>query len=131
VAQSECRTVVIRGAGGETAAGTLHVRMYSKKDRVLRALAMLGLFWLLAVLAIPLMGIHLILIPAFLVLGPIMAWRRYQMRERNEQVTGECPVCRRAMSLPLDSSDHLPMHTYCPPSGDPIRLIEEASVGGA
>lgn len=123
---SQTRPVVIRGAHGGAACGTLHVRQYTRKERIRRALGMLGLFWLLAILAIPIMGVHLILIPAFLALGPIMAWRRYQMIERNERVTGECPVCGREVSIPLDSSDRLPLWTYCPPTGDPIRVVEEA-----
>ena len=127
MARFETREILVTGANGETAVGILRVRCYDRKDRVLGALGMLGLFWLLAVLAIPIIGLHFILVPAFLVLGPVMAWRRYQMSERNEQVSGECPVCHRPMSLPLDSSDRLPLHAYCPPSGDPIRLTDESA----
>ena len=86
---------------------------------------MLGILWLLAILAVAIPLAHFILVPGFLLAGPVVAVLRYRDTERNEQVTGECPVCGKPVTIPLDSSDQLPLWTYCPPSGDPIRVLEE------
>ena len=86
---------------------------------------MLGILWLLAILAVAIPLAHFILVPGFLLAGPVAAVLRYRDTERNEQVTGECPVCGKPVTIPLDSSDRLPLWTYCPPSGDPIRVLEE------
>lgn len=89
----------------------------------MRALAVLGACWGvgLATVIIPL--VHFVVPPVMLVLGPVMAWRRYRVTLQNEKVTGSCPSCGQAISLELDPSDELPVWTYCPPSDDPIRLL--------
>jgi hypothetical protein len=131
MAVSETREILIKGANGGSAEGTLHIRKYSRRDRVMRGLRMLGVLWLLAVLAILIPLAHFILVPALLLAGPIVGFRRYRDTEHNEQVTGDCPVCGKPMNIELDSSDRLPLWTYCPPSGDPIRVVEEAGGSSA
>lgn len=97
----------------------------------MRGLRMLGILWLLALVAVLIPLAHFILVPALLLAGPIVGFMRYRDTEHNEQVTGDCPVCGKAMSIELDSSDRLPLWTYCSASGDPIRVVEEAGGNAA
>lgn len=129
MAASETRAIVISNGNGGKAAGVLHVRRFSAGDRVRRALAVLGLMWLLAVLAVAIPIAHFVLVPLLLLAGPAAAWMRYRVTEQNERVTGDCPSCGAPVVIELDSSDRLPLWTYCPPSDDPIHLLE--APGGA
>ncbi len=129
MAISETRAIVIEDDRGGGAEGTLHVRMFSVMDRVLRALVMLGVMWLLALITVVIPIAHFVLVPGFLLAGPFVALMRYRVTEVNERVTGACPVCGSDMAIPLDSSDRLPMWTYCPSTGHPIHLLD-ARLGG-
>ena len=126
---SETRTIVISDSKGGKAVGTLYIRRFDTGERLLRALAALGLMWLLAVLAVAIPIAHFVLVPALLLAGPVVAWRRYRVTEQNERVTGDCPSCGAPLSIELDSSSRLPLWTYCPPADDPIHLLE--APGGA
>ncbi|MDR2877119.1 MAG: hypothetical protein LBV36_03645 [Chromatiales bacterium] len=120
----EKRSIVISNNAGATSVGTLYVKQFGARDRVLRALAALGLVWLLAVLAILIPGLHFVLVPALLIAGPVVAFRRFRITAQNERATGACPSCGKEFSLALDSDDPLPLSTYCPPSDDPIQLLD-------
>jgi hypothetical protein len=119
----ETREIVISNSDGGTSPGILHVRHFDGRKRLLRALGVLGACWGvgLATVIIPL--VHFVVPPVMLVLGPVLAWRRYQVRMQNERVTGSCPSCGQTISIDLDPSDVLPVWTYCPPSDDPIQLL--------
>ncbi len=129
MAISETRPIVIENDRGGGAEGTLYVRKFSVKDRILRALVMLGVMWLLAVMAVLIPVAHFVLVPSLLLAGPILALMRYRVTEVNDHATGACPTCGGDMAIPLDSSDRLPLWTYCPPAGHPIHLLD-AHVAG-
>lgn len=129
MAISETRPIVIENDRGRGADGTLYVRKFSVRDRVLRALVMLGVMWLLAVLAVLIPVAHFVLVPSFLLAGPVVALRRYRVTEVNDRVTGACPTCDSEMAIPLDSSDPLPLWTYCPSAGHPIHLLDARIAG--
>ncbi|KAF0190719.1 MAG: hypothetical protein FD165_2507 [Gammaproteobacteria bacterium] len=116
----------IRVNSGEYPArdGLLHTRVYSQKERTRRAaLAWLG-FWLLAALSIPIVVAHLILIPAFLIAGPVVAYRRLKMREAAEKATGFCPVHDGEFTMELEAGDTLPIWQPCPECHAPLHLVD-------
>jgi hypothetical protein len=119
----ETREILISNNDGGAAPGILHVRHFDGRERLVRALAVLGACWGvgLATVIVPL--VHFVVPPLMLVLGPVMAWRRYRVAAQNERVTGSCPSCGQEITLELDASDVLPLWTYCPPSDDPIQLL--------
>jgi hypothetical protein len=124
MAISETRAIVIQNDQGGGAEGTLYVRKFSVKDRVLRALVMLGVMWLLALISVLIPVAHFVLVPSLLIAGPIVALMRFRVTEVNERVTGTCPTCGGDMAIHLDSSTHLPLWTYCPPAGHPIHVLD-------
>ncbi len=126
MAISETRSIVIENDRGGDADGILHVRKFNVMDRVLRALVMLGLIWLLALISVLVPVAHFILVPSFLLAGPVVAFLRFRVTEVNERVTGACPTCGRQITLPLEADDRLPLWTYCPSAGDPIHLLDGA-----
>ncbi len=126
MATSETRAIVIENDRGGDADGTLHVRKFSVMDRVLRALLMLGLMWLLALVSVLIPVAHFVLVPALLLAGPVVAFMRFRITEVNERVTGACPTCGREITVALEAGDRLPLWTYCPSAGDPIHLLDGA-----
>lgn len=129
MANSETRAIVIENDNGAETAGTLHVRRFDQKDRVLRALAMVGGLWLLALVSVLIPVAHFILVPGFLLAGPVLAVMRYRVTEANQKVTGACPTCGDEISIEMDTSDRLPFWTYCPPAGHPIHLLDATGDG--
>ena len=104
--------------------GLLHVWVYDSGDRIKRAAKVWIGFWIAAVLCIPLVVIHLLLIPAFLIAGPIVAYRRYHVLHTSEKATGICPVCHNDISIHLEPKEHLELWKYCPSCNSPLHLVQ-------
>lgn len=124
MASIETKTILIKNNEEASSEGTLHLAVYDHNERVKRAvIALLG-FWLLAVVFIPIMIVHLVAIPLFLVLGPVFAYKRYHAAAIPKEVTGRCPTCGEELKIVLEPSDRLPMWSYCSAHNDPIQLLE-------
>jgi len=124
MAKIETQSIIIKNDQGAASEGTLHMAAYNKQERMKRAAIALGGFWMLAVIFIPIVGVHLIAIPLFLVLGPVFAYKRYHAVSIPQEVTGKCPTCGEELKIQLETSDRLPMWTYCSAHNDPIQLLE-------
>ena len=125
MADIETRSIRIANSQGAAESGALTVNIYSKSERLKRAGKILGICWGLALVTLFIPLAHFILVPSFLLAGPIMAFMRYRVLESVEAAQGKCPTCKQDISLPLDAGQRLPMWTYCPPSNDPIQLVED------
>lgn len=121
---TETREVQISNGDGGVTPGILHVHHLSGGKRAMRGLAALGICWGVGAVTVIIPLIHFVLPPVMLVLGPVMAWRRYAVRSLNEKVEGTCPTCGRPMTIELDGSEAWPYWTYCPPSDNPICVVE-------
>ena len=119
------QTILINNDKGGSVEGLLHLTMYDKHERIKRAAGAWVGFWLLAILSVPIMLAHFVLVPAFLILGPFFAYRRYNASAVPKEVTGRCPTCQEEICLPLEATDSLPMWTYCPANNDPVQLLEQ------
>src|SRR3569833_1547236 len=86
----EQRAIVIKGAEQERD-GVLRLHVFSPQDRVMRAAKVWGLCWLLATITLFIPIAHFVLVPGFLLAGPIWAIKRYGVTLALEQVTGHCP----------------------------------------
>jgi hypothetical protein len=125
----EQHAVLIKGNSGVPTNGTLALSRYDRQGRLTRALKILGIFWLSAA------GFFLTFIPAFhllsalvlLILGPVFAYKRYNTGFINEKVQGHCPVCTQAITLDLETDDHLPKWTYCSLCKAPIQIVVDES----
>ena len=120
----EQQPVVIRAKADEHAAapGMLHVTRYDKRDRLLRAGKILALYWGLALLSVPILVAHWVLVPSFFLVGPVMAYLRYQVLSRNTHINGSCPVNKHAITMRLESSETLPLWKYCPLCQAPLHI---------
>lgn len=84
--------------------------------RALRALARLGGCWLAAVACVFVPLLHFVLVPAFLLLGPVLAWvgARATVTVKSDQVT--CPRC--ALATPVQpGTTGWPLRLWCASCG--------------
>ena len=112
--------------GAESRAGNLHITDYNEADRRKRAAKAWAICWALALAAAPIIIVHLVAVPGFLLAGPFMAYRYYHIESVPKKLTGQCPSCQEQISIGLESSDTLPMWTYCPSCNTSIHAIEAA-----
>ena len=77
----------------ERTRGEVRILSLAPHGRVARAAKMLALMWALAIVSILVPGVHFILVPGFLVAGPVLAFK--VARERSLVLGGEgtCPAC--------------------------------------
>ncbi|MEO5573515.1 MAG: hypothetical protein ABIR48_03380 [Gammaproteobacteria bacterium] len=127
MSHTEQYPILIKANDGATSAGALKVTVYEKRERLMRAARMLALYWMLALLSLPIFVAHWLLVPGFFIAGPVMAWLRYRVVERKDQVTGQCPVDKNDVTIPLEPSVRLPFWTYCPLCAAPLQLIEHTA----
>jgi hypothetical protein len=123
----EQHPIAIQDGKNAAAPGVLNVTLYAPNDRTVRALKTLGLFWALAAVSVPIIIAHWVLVPGFLIAGPVMALRRYRMMRSVDGVEGACPTCRADIKVALEPNDVLPKWTYCPACNGPIQLVPTAS----
>ena len=105
--------------------GLLHLRGFDTGERRIRAAKIWGWMWLCALISLPVCGLHLVSIPAFLVAGPIMAFIRYRITEVPDHVSGSCPSCKSEFARPLAKGARLPKRVYCPACNATLYLLEK------
>jgi hypothetical protein len=94
--------------------GVLYMQGLSGQRRLIRAAKIWALLWVLMVMSLPLMIIHFILVPGFLIAGPVVAMRRYRVMELPHHGEGHCPCCKQEVSLTADDCNRLPLRMPCP-----------------
>ena len=118
------RPIRIENADNSSNIGQLLITAYSQPERTARAIKMLALMWALAVITVFIPLAHFVLVPGFLIAGPVLAYKRYQMAEHPSSADGVCPTCHQPSSIHLEPSDTLPMWSYCSANNDPVQLID-------
>ncbi len=113
---------------GPSTVGALYVANFDNHERLIRALKACGFCWLFAVLSVPVVIAHWVLVPGFLLAGPIMALRRYKIVSAVERAEGTCPLCKVGVTVPMEADDALPKRTYCPKCSGPIQLLADEPV---
>src|SRR5262245_50294667 len=85
------------------------VKRHGRTDRIRRAALAWAGCWLAAILAVPLMVIHWVLVPSLLVGGPLYAMVMMRERVTILGADGACPACgaEQHPRLKTGASDHL------------------------
>jgi hypothetical protein len=89
--------VIVRSYDGRTARGSMDVRLMGMGLRLGRALRALGVCWMFAVIAVLVPILHWVLVPALVLLGPIVAARAFAHERQVCAGGGACPVCGSAL----------------------------------
>ena len=106
--------------------GQLYSLQYSSGERMGRAIKVLLICLVLALITAFIPIAHFFLVPLFLIAGPVMAVMKYKLGSALEKVEGSCPECGDAVEIALDATDILPKRTYCPSCNKPLQLMYHA-----
>ena len=124
------RPIVLK-SGDNTGEGVLHLQAFDSRERKIRAAKSWALMWLFALLSLPIIIAHFVLVPGFLIAGPVLAVRRYRVTEVPDHVSGHCPAGKEEFTLELESSDRLPMWSHCPVCKASLQLLDKEAAGVA
>jgi hypothetical protein len=114
--------VAIKDNDGNPKPGQMQATLFDHNDCVKRALSLLGLFWLLGGISLFIPLAHFVLVPGFLIAGPVIAYLTYKTTRRRDHVDGECPVCKETIKIKMEAKDELPKWTYCPACTAPLQI---------
>lgn len=91
----------------------LHINYLSSKQRMTRALkaALFGLG--LAVLAVPIPGVHFVLVPAFLIYAVYNGLRKFKETMWLDLTAVVCPNCQSSLNESLVYLNYEPARCYC------------------
>ncbi len=113
----------IKNNDGKATVGQMQTTWFDQGDRLKRALQRLGFFWLLAGVTLFIPIAHFVLVPGFLIAGPVISYLTYQMCWMRDHINGYCPTCNEQITIKLESKDELPKWTYCPACNTPLHII--------
>lgn len=104
--------VFVKSMRGNIAEGTVQIQFWDKSMRTKRALKFLAICWALAVVSIVIPLAHFVLVPAFLIAGPIGASRFWNQTSIVLSGSSTCPDCKSALPI-VRSSDQWPLSEMC------------------
>ena len=124
--QSDVKEVQFVDGDGKAADARLHTTLYDSGDRLKRALGRLALLWAIAGVSLFIPLAHFVLVPGFLIAGPVVAMMVYRSEQARERSDGHCPVCEKEISIKLDAKDETPKWTYCPACNAALQITEKS-----
>ena len=107
--------------------GLLYTQILDEHQRMMRAAKIWGIMWLFMLFSIPVFILHFVLVPGFLIAGPVMGARRYGVTELPDHIGGNCPSCKKEFNLGAASFSRMPFRVMCPECGKILLLREKAA----
>lgn len=96
-------------------------RMISHRQRMWRGGLAWALCWGLALVFLPIPIVHFVLVPAFVITGPIVAWKRFSKTAVIE--SGEVGCIRCQKPVPIEEPQFgWPVGLFCKACGVTLRL---------
>jgi len=121
--------VIIRSASSNSeddkvTKGEARLQVWDKRERMTRALKHLGMCWAAAVVSVLVPLLHIVLVPSFLIAGPIIAW----LTSGKESVIlggkGACPECGASFAI-ARSENNWPISDLCTQCYKPVTIEKE------
>ncbi len=104
--------------------GILSIRLYSGGERGKRALVALLGMWAAAGVSVFIPIAHFVLVPGFVLAGPVLAWLRYRQDQALLHTRGVCPRCGEEVTIEMDANERLPSWRYCPQCQAAVQITE-------
>ncbi len=120
--QNVCRVTLISSDEKKTQ-GIVWIQEWNQKERLRRALKALGISWGLAIVSVLIPLAHFILVPAFLLAGPFVAFRIYQVVSTIAGGTGNCPNCEKEFTI-VKASLKWPIHDLCSACQSSVVIVQ-------
>lgn len=108
--------------------GVLHYRVFSQKDRLNRAILSLVYCWLAALLTLPVLILHWITVPGFLIAGVVLFFQQLRSKALVLRASGTCPVHKSEVDIRLNPNQWPPVWVYCPQCNSSLHLQTDESI---
>jgi len=118
----EITPIILKNNDGKTTPGEMQTTLFDHADCIKRGLQRLGFFWLLAGITLFIPLAHFVLVPGFLIAGPVVAYLTFKTSQVRDHSTGICPTCNENIKIAMDAKDELPKWTYCPACNTPLQI---------
>ena len=122
---SDTQVIYVKADEKPVREGALSFTQFSSGDRMGKALTVLGMCWGAAGITLFIPIAHFVLVPGFLIAGPVLAMMKYKVDRANDSVDVQCPHCDKTVSIKLDPADKLPLYSYCPDCNTSLHLTEK------
>lgn len=100
LSEQESLPVSIRSErNSQTSKGEILIQFWNKKERTKRALKFGGMCWGFAIVCVFIPLLHFILVPGFLIAGPIVAFVVLSRESAILGGKGLCPYCNAALPI--------------------------------
>lgn len=87
------------GQPEQTSVGNIEVNYWNSSERMMRGGKLLGGAWFAAALSILVPVLHFVLVPLFLLLGPLLFYIAYQQEESVIGGQVPCPACAQPVKV--------------------------------
>lgn len=125
MAQEETQAIYVKHNEDPMQEGLLYYCRFNTTDRLFRALKVLLLFWLAALIAVFIPIAHFILVPSLLLVGPVMAFYSYRLEKAAKNAQVHCPNCMQQVSISMEPKSRPPIYTYCPACDSGLQLVSK------
>lgn len=99
--------------GGEhQESACVYVKQWSRRERLVRALRTLGIWWFAALLAVPVPIFHFIAVPLLLFVGICAAFMVYRRTSTVLGGYGRCPFCTESIEI-TTKPERWPLEEIC------------------
>ena len=104
--------VIVTSTDGTSIEGWVSERVWTPRQRIVRAITFLGVFWLGALAAIVIPVAHFVLVPGLFIAGPFVA--HWISKQESVILGGEalCPQCRAHFPI-VQSQSRWPLMDIC------------------
>lgn len=113
--------VKITGNSGNTSQGEIYIQKWNQGERMRRALMWGAIFWAIAIFCVLIPILHFVLVPTFLILGPIMGYRAYKQESVVLGGIGTCPRCHKELPIEKAKADW-PISDLCTSCHNSVKI---------
>jgi hypothetical protein len=110
---TESIQVIFQAINGSETKGVVRVKNFSPRETILRAAKGLGFCWLLALASVLVPIAHFVLVPLFLLAGPIWSFILFRQKSVLLGGEGECPKCKNHLKI-TKGNENWPLKETCP-----------------
>ncbi|PCH60483.1 MAG: hypothetical protein COC05_04385 [Gammaproteobacteria bacterium] len=106
--------------------GVLHFRAFTQGDQITRAILSLIYCLLAAALTVPILLLHWITVPGFVIGGFILFVQQLRAKKRVINAVGQCPVHGGEVDIRLDPNQWPPAWVHCPECNASLQLVADS-----
>jgi hypothetical protein len=122
MAKGKACPVTVHSDSGKTSPGEMRLQEWDKKERTRRAARFWLYSWALALVSVIIPLAHFVLVPLFLIAGPVGAW--VVSTQASQLLGGEskCPDCGAFLPLAPAAADRWPITDLCSGCQHRVRI---------